>query len=290
MSLINCPECGKGVSTTAVACPNCGFPLAPPVLEERTVIREVPPPVIERESFPKWIFIPLGILGVILIFLLFSLFREDDENQRNIAVNVSQKRPPANSSNTTIRTDNEPNQIVIPPSSTDSTVVTVPQNPPTTSTDTTVTQVPADTVKVDRGTLNIEAKVSDKNGATRVVKAEKFYLLDEDLDTILDDAGFEPIEGQSLRNSFGLAVLNPGKYKNIRDKALSEINKHVKYNVLTDSAGKGSMKDVKPDSYHLFAIAQTGNGFAIWSSQISINAGQNNLNLSPQPMTEVLDQ
>jgi hypothetical protein len=28
MALINCPECGKSVSTAATACPNCGFPVA----------------------------------------------------------------------------------------------------------------------------------------------------------------------------------------------------------------------------------------------------------------------
>src|SRR5205809_744502 len=28
MPLINCPECGKQVSTAAHACPSCGFPVA----------------------------------------------------------------------------------------------------------------------------------------------------------------------------------------------------------------------------------------------------------------------
>jgi hypothetical protein len=28
MALINCPECGKQVSTNATACPSCGFPVA----------------------------------------------------------------------------------------------------------------------------------------------------------------------------------------------------------------------------------------------------------------------
>jgi len=28
MALINCPDCGKQVSTAAKACPNCGFPVA----------------------------------------------------------------------------------------------------------------------------------------------------------------------------------------------------------------------------------------------------------------------
>ena len=286
MALTNCPECGKEVSTTAVACTNCGHPLAPPSLEERTVIRQVPPPVIEKESFPKWIFVPLGILGVILIFLLFALFRQDDENQRNINVDVSAKRPASTSSDTTIRTDTEPNQITIPPSSSDSTITTVPQTVPPSS-DTTVTQVPADTATIDRGTLSIEAKVSDRTGGTKAVKAEKFYLLDKDLESILDDANIAPIEGQTLKNSFGLSVLYPDKYSKVRDKALSEINKHIKYDVTTDSSGKAQMKDIKPDSYYIFAITKTANGFAIWSSPIGVKSGQNNLNLSPEPMVEV---
>lgn len=28
MALINCPECGKGVSNSAPSCPNCGVPIA----------------------------------------------------------------------------------------------------------------------------------------------------------------------------------------------------------------------------------------------------------------------
>ena len=28
MSLVECPECGKQVSNTAITCPNCGFPIS----------------------------------------------------------------------------------------------------------------------------------------------------------------------------------------------------------------------------------------------------------------------
>lgn len=291
MAIINCPECGKEVSTAAVACPNCGRPLAPPSIEERTVIREVAPPVIERETFPKWIFVPLAILGVVLIFLLFALFRQEDDDQRNVNVKVSTNRPVSTTSNTTARSDSEPNQIIVPPSSSDSTITTAPQTvpPPPASSDTTVTQVPADTAKVDIGTLSIEAKVSDRTGNTRPVRAEKFYLLDKDLESILSDAEIEPINGQSLKNSFGVSVLYPDKYRDTNKNALDEIKKHIKYDVTTDSSGKAQMKDIKPDSYYLFAITKTGNGFAIWSSPININSGQNILNLSPERMTEVQD-
>lgn len=282
--MINCPECGKEVSNTAVACPNCGHPLAPPTLEERTVIREVPPPVIERDAFPKWIFVPLAILGALLIFLLFALFRQEEDNKSNINVDISAKRPTSINSDTTTRS--EPNQINVPPSSSDPTISTAPQ----TSSDTSITQVPAEVEKTDRGTLSIEAKVSDRTGATKPVKAEKFYLLDEDLESILSDANIKPVNGQTLRNSFGLSVLYPDRYGDINKKALDEINKHIKYDVLTDSGGKAQMKDIKPDSYYLFAITKTAKGFAIWSSRIVINPGQNILNLSPERMTEVQEE
>ncbi len=281
MALINCPECGKEVSNTAVACPNCGHPLAPPQ-ETRTVVRETPPAVVEKDSFPKWIFVPLAILGAILIFLLFALMRQEDDDQKNINVAVSADRRAANS---TARTDSEPNQINVPPSTGDSGISTVPQTAP--PSDTTVSEIPADVENATRGTLNIEAKISDRTGGIKPVKAEKFYLLDKELEAILNDADIKPIEGQSLKNSFGLAVLYPDRYRNIRDEALSEINKHIKYDVTTDSEGKAQMREIKPDSYYLFAITKTTNGFAIWSDRITINPGQNILNLSPQRMTEV---
>lgn len=279
MALINCPECGKEVSTSAVACPNCGHPLAPPALEEQTVVREVPAPVVERDSFPKWIFVPLAILGAVLIFLLFALFRQEDDKS-NINVDVSAKRPVSVNSDTTTRS--EPNQIDVPPTASDPNISTVPQ-----TSDTTVTQIPADVETPDRGTLSIEAKVSDRTGNTKPVKAEKFYLLDKDLETILSEADIKPVNGQTLKNSFGLSVLYPDRYREINKQALDEINKHIKYDVTTDSSGKAQMTGIKPDSYYLFAITKTANGFAIWSSPIVINPGQNNLNLSPQPMTEV---
>lgn len=37
MALINCPECGKQVSTAATACPACGFPVAEKVAQEPTM-------------------------------------------------------------------------------------------------------------------------------------------------------------------------------------------------------------------------------------------------------------
>lgn len=285
MSLVICPDCGNEISTAAVACPKCGRPMSPPAFEERTVIREVAPVVVERDSFPKWIFIPLGLLGIVLIFLLIMLFTQEKEEQTNVSVNLSNKRLANSNVNSSAKT--ETNQVVIPPTNSDPMISNVPQT--NSNSGTTVTGVPAETVD-DRGSLNIDAKVSDNSGNSKPVKAEDFYLLDKDLDSILNDADIEPINGQTLRNSFAISVVYPEQYAETRRKALAEINKHIKYKVRSDSSGKAQMKDIKPDNYYLFAITKTSNSFAIWNPQIQVNGGQNTLSLSPQPLVEIPEE
>ena len=288
MSLIYCPECAKEVSNTAVACPNCGHPLAPPTIERKTIVREAPP-VIEKEGFPNWIFIPLAVLGIVVIFLLIVLFRnQDDTDKTNI--NISTNRT-VDVGTTTTRTEPPKTEVVVPsspPSDIDlppSTTTTTAPPPPSTT-----TTIPSETTTATVGTVNLEAKTLDKNGKEQAVRAEKFYLLDKDLNSILSDANISPVSGQSLLNSFGLSVIYPDKYNDLKNKALNEIEKHIKYDVLTDSSGKAKMASVKPDSYYLFAIHKTGNGFAVWTSPITINAGENNLNLQPQRATEIREQ
>ena len=284
MSLINCPECGNQVSTTAVACPNCGYPFAPPAVEAQTVVREVVPPVVEK-PFPKWILAPILILGAVLIFLLFALFRsENEDNQKNVNIGVrtaqQSNRPLRSTSN-----DTDTSSVTIPPAT--ETNVVIPQNvPPTAQQDVSISENP-DSPASDKATVSLEAKVSNRAGSILPVKAEKFYLLDEDLDIILRDAEIEDQTGQGLINAFGLSVLYPERYRETNKSALDEINKHIVYDTTTDSTGKALMKNVKPGSYYLFGITKTKNGFAVWSSPVSISPGQNVLNLSPARLTEI---
>lgn len=285
MSLIICPDCGHEVSTAAAACANCGRPMIDPTIERNVVITEVPPPV--REEFPKWIFIPLAVLGMVLIFALFVWMRNSDERTEvNVNVNADRRATTGNTRETretTVRNE-APNQVTIPPSDT-----TTVSNAPQTSSipqSSSVTTVPGENVSTDKGTVVVDAKISTKTGSIQPVRNEKFYLLDKDLEDILDDANIEDESGQGLKNAFGMSILYPDRFGDTRQKALSAIGKHTKYTALTDAGGKASIKDIKPDSYYLFGITKTKTGFAIWSSPVTITAGQNVLNLSPASITE----
>ncbi len=290
MSLIICPECAHEVSTTAAACPNCGHQFLPPVVkpavQRNVIVSEIPR---EREGFPPWAFIPLGVLGLGLVLLLFYLFKSDEPN-KNINVNLQARTSPVETTReTTVRSDIQPNQVTVPSSSEPSQVMLPPvaPPPPVSSSETTVTTIAPETVASDKGTVSIEAKIATKTGTIQPVQKEKFYLLDKDLQTILSEANINDETGQGLNTAFGLSVVYPDKYRETNKKALDAINKHVKYDVLTDAAGKAQMKDVKPDSYYLFGITKTKNGYAIWSSPVAIQPGDNKLVLDPVRMTEI---
>jgi len=62
---------------------------------------------------------------------------------------------------------------------------------------------------------------------------------------------------------------------------------HIKYAGTTDSNGKAQLGGINPDSYYLFGVVRSGNGFAIWSSPVSIVPGENVLDLTPQSITEI---
>src|SRR3954469_24394139 len=91
MASTHCPECGHEISTNAVACPNCGRPIQPvPVIERKAVVTNVSR---GEGGFPKWAFIPLIILGGVLLLVLFLMMGRNDDANTNLRVNVNTKPP-----------------------------------------------------------------------------------------------------------------------------------------------------------------------------------------------------
>jgi hypothetical protein len=290
MSLIYCPECGHEISAAAVACPNCGRPIQAKPVVERKVVSNV---VREERSFPKWAIIPIvAIGGMLILFIFLMLGRNDQSANDNLSVNV-RTRP---GSVDTARATTDTTTTTVPPA-TDSQTLTVPSAPSSSSvsvpsssqnvpgTQTAIAGSPAG----DKATVIINAKVAPRTGSPRAVRNERFYLLDKDVETILMDANVEPVEGQTLTNSLGLAIVYPDRYGDFNRKALRAIKDHIKYAGTTDGAGKAQLGGIQPDSYYLFGITKVGNGFAMWSSPVSINSGENLLNLSPASVTEMQD-
>lgn len=278
MSLVNCPECGHSVSESAIACPNCGRPLSVPVVERRVV------PAPEREGLPKWAYFPLGLLGAVLVVILFVMFsRNSDEANSNIRVGVETQRPPA--SDRVAPTSSSGTDDTAPPmTSAPSGSSSIPESGQSLSIPGSQTAV---NTAPQKGSVVIDARIITREGSPQPVRNERFYLLDEDIESILSDARLEPIEGNTLMNSLGLSILYPDRYGDFNRRAMAAIKEHIKYAGTTDGSGKAQLGGVDPSSYYLFGVTKSPKGFAVWSSPVTIISGENNLNLSPVRLQEI---
>ena len=279
MSLVFCPECSHEISANAVACPNCGRPISAPipVVEKKVVV--MPPVHREESGFPTWAFIPIGILAIVLLFLAYLAFRQpDDTANTNINVNMAGRR-------TATEPLSETRTSTIPPSSGQS--VTLPPGQTTTVPGTTTAAPVAP--PPDKGTVVINARVAPASGSPQNARNAKFYLLDKDVESILNEARIAPIEGNTAIGSLGLAVVYPDRYGDFWRNAMRAIAAHSKYSGTTDGGGNANLQGIMPKEYYLFGITKVGRGFALWNAPVSVIAGQNNLNLSPQSITEIPD-
>lgn len=276
--LIICPECGNENSNIAVACASCGRPIhtQPPVAERRVVV--VPP---EESGVPPWAFVAMGVLAFGVIAILFFVFKSSSE-QANTNINV-------NAATASRKTDSEsPRTTSVPAGETQPVSM-----PPTSSAPTYTTTVPGTSTSApnaplpENGTVVINAKIAPRTGLPQAAQSTKFYLLDKDLETILSEARVVPIEGNSLSASLGLAAVYPDRYRDFQSAAMRAINEHVKYSGTTGAGGAANLAGVAPSEYYLFAISRVGRGFALWNSPVSVIAGENVMNLSPQSVTEI---
>ena len=279
MSLIFCPECGHEISANAIACPNCGRPLVAP--EPTVVVRR------QEDGFPAWGYAAIAGSVILLVLLMILLFRGANEDSNvNVALRANANRGVNVPVSRTDVPPTEPSTVSVPPSS------SMPMMPATGAPPTT-TSVPGSSssapVVPDKGTAVIQAKVVDRRGNAQPARSARFYLLDADPEEILSRANVPAIEGNSLTSSLGLAAVFPDKFGDFQHAAMRAIAAHSKYSGTTDSSGSAKVSGVAPKEYYLFCIFRVGSGFAMWNSPITINAGDNMLDLSPQPVTEIND-
>ncbi len=291
MPLIHCPECGHEVSASAVACPSCGRPLTPKVEPVRPVAAAPVAVRTTRREFPTWAYVPIAILGVLVLFLLFVALRGSNEDEVTTNLNINASRRAAINADTTDR-GTDVRTTTVPPSS-DQTVTLPPPAPPA---DQQTTTVPGTTTEVrqpppDRGTAVIRARIVPARGGSQPQPARnvRFFLLEKDIESLLSEARIEPIEGNSLTASLGLAIVHPDRYGDFQRRAMRVLTSRAKFSGSTGSDGGASISGISPDSYYLFGIVKVGNGFALWNSPVSIIAGENVLELSPQNITEIPD-
>ena len=87
MALIDCPDCGKNVSDSAPACPNCGRPIAK--------ASAPPPPQPVYVAAPKKKGVPGAIVLLVFIALAFWIYNMAHQDEAGSTSGSAQADPPA---------------------------------------------------------------------------------------------------------------------------------------------------------------------------------------------------
>ena len=71
MALVKCGECGKDISDKAIACPNCGAPVA-----TGAPVRRAPVLVPPRRKTSKWAYVGLVLIVGIILFIYRAIMSD----------------------------------------------------------------------------------------------------------------------------------------------------------------------------------------------------------------------
>jgi hypothetical protein len=263
----------------------------PPVVEEihEPVSRTTVVTPHRREGLPPWAIPVMAVAGIVLLFVLFFLIRgSSDDSNVNVAINANRRQAEANRD---IRTTSVPPADAQPvqPQTVPGSQVSIPNEPSTSapSTQTVPGTTSAAPVMPDKGTVAIRAKVVTSRGSQQPARGAKFYLLDKDIETILRDARVEPIEGNTMSASLGLAAVHPDQYGEFQ-RAANACHRRPRQ-VLRHHRRVRRRKALRHLAKRLLPLCHNTRGqrLRIWDSPISINPGENLLDLSPASVTEI---
>lgn len=130
--------------------------------------------------------------------------------------------------------------------------------------------------------LQIQAKVQFLDNKVRPAGFTEFFLVDRDLSDILSEEGIRPPvqDGiQSHAEYWARSVQRGYQFPGIAAKIRNALARASLRRIKTNSLGIGNVDDLVDGNYYLIGASTLGQVGVVWSSQVSLNNGDNIINL-----------
>jgi len=144
---------------------------------------------------------------------------------------------------------------------------------------------------VARGDLSFQAAVVADSGNEKPIEGATFYLLDSDLNNILQSADLKPDKRLSLLRTFAMANFGAsmGIERSVKSfaRAMDAVKTHIVATAISDTNGKGQFSSVAEGTYYLMntsVISRTTGGLndrmpVVWNVRVQIHEGANSIRL-----------
>jgi len=129
----------------------------------------------------------------------------------------------------------------------------------------------------NKGVLSIEAGVVYKMGGMQPVARVTFHLLDDDLENILQKAGYTGDKGSDVVTRYAIASQFPDQNQPFYGQAKIVIQSHIVQSVTTDFSGKAQFEGVPSGRYYIMGVTETRGGFAFWNLRVDVKPGKNSV-------------
>ncbi len=143
----------------------------------------------------------------------------------------------------------------------------------------------------EKGTLSFDARVASKSGNAKPIAGGSFYLLDDDLKSILQTSALKPENRLSLLNTFLMAnygsSLGIERSEKAFARAMESVQPHIVATTTSDFNGKGQFSSLVPGTYYLVNVgvvylntgSLTDRKAILWNVKVQIQPGQNSTTL-----------
>jgi hypothetical protein len=145
--------------------------------------------------------------------------------------------------------------------------------------------------EIEKGTLSFDARIVPKSRDAKPIADGSFYLLNDDLNNILQTSGIKPEKRLSLLNTFLMAnygaSLGIERSAKVFARAMESVKPHIIATSTSDNNGRGQFSALDPGTYYLVNVSVvylntgtlTDRKAILWNVKVQIQPGQNSMTL-----------
>jgi hypothetical protein len=139
-----------------------------------------------------------------------------------------------------------------------------------------VAATPGNAAATGGAALAFTAGAATPSGATVPVADHSFFVLRDSIESVMAQAGIQPIPGGSRVKAWSMACESNTPVCNQGAKALKAATVGI---AQTDPGGRGRIPPVAPGTYYLFGTAESSAKPIIWDVKIDLKPGDNTVAL-----------
>lgn len=143
-----------------------------------------------------------------------------------------------------------------------------------------------------KSVLSIETGLVVQSGDVKPVARTEFFLLDDSLETILSNAGFNAQSGTTQIETLA-ATRYVGSKHGFKPESLTKADEaiapHIVAKLTTDFSGKGKFPEVAPKTYYIMSIAEVAGAVIIWNMKVDLKAGESSATLDQNNAAKVFN-